>query len=106
MFSVMSESTAVYRVKYADGDWVVIDRQGMRVGERIMTQAMAVVHAKELAWAHGSAQIIVHDEHGQVASEFIYQREERPALSADDLEPSLAATKPAHKGLRATTKKR
>ena len=62
-----------------------------------MTQAEAVMHAKQLARRDGSAQIIVHDEAGTVLSEFFYQRAERTALAYDDSSPSLAASRPVTK---------
>jgi hypothetical protein len=88
----------VYRVRSADGGWDVFDRGEHRVSERMRTQADAVAHAKELARRDGSAQIIVYDAHGGVASEFFYQREERPALAYDDSARSTAASHAATAG--------
>jgi hypothetical protein len=86
------EHGPVYSVRSVDGGWEVFDRDGRRVSERMRVQTDAVAHAKELARRDGSAQIIVHDDHGKVMSEFIYQREERPALAYDDSTPMTAAS--------------
>jgi hypothetical protein len=88
----------VYRVRGADGGWVVFDRDEHIASERMRTQADAVAHAKELARRDGSAQIIVYDAHGGIASEFFYQREERPALAYDDSARSTAASHAATAG--------
>lgn len=82
----------VYSVRSIDGGWEVFDRDDRCVSERMRVQADAVAHAKELAVRDGSAQIIIHDEHGKVMSEFIYQREERPSLAYDDSTPMTAAS--------------
>lgn len=82
----------IYRVRSVDGDWEVFDRAGRHVSERMRTQADAVAHSKELARRDGSAQIIVYDQHGNLASEFFYQREERPSLAYDDTPPTTAAS--------------
>jgi hypothetical protein len=92
------EHGPVYRVRSVDGAWQVLDREDRRVSDRMRVQADAVAHAKELARRDGSAQIIVHDEHGKVMSEFIYQREERPALAYDDSTPMTAASHAARAG--------
>jgi hypothetical protein len=89
---------SVYRVRAVDGSWQVFDRAERGVSERTLSQADAVVHAKELARDEGSAQIIVHDRYGNVVSEFVYQREERPSLAYDDSAPSTAASHPAKAG--------
>ena len=88
----------VYRVRSSDGGWVVLDRDENIASERMRTQADAVAHAKELARRDGSAQIIVYDAHGGVASEFFYQREERPALAYDDSTRTTAASHAATAG--------
>ena len=88
----------VYSVRSVDGGWEVFDRDGHRVSDRMRVQADAVAHAKELARRDGSAQIIVHDAHGKVMSEFIYQREERPSLAYDDSTPMTAASHAATSG--------
>jgi hypothetical protein len=88
----------VYSVRSVDGGWQVLDRDGRRVSERMRVQADAVAHAKELARRDGSAQIIVHDDHGKIMSEFIYQREERPSLAYDDSSPMTAASHAARGG--------
>lgn len=86
----------VYRVRsIGAGGWEVFDRSGRAVSERMETQSDAVVHAKELARRDGSAQLIVHAKDGTIASEFFYQREERPALAGDDMTRSMAASRPA-----------
>lgn len=84
-----------YHVRSVEGAWEVFDGEGRRVSERQRTQGDAVVHAKELAYREGSAQIVVHREDGSIASEFFYQREERPSLELDDATPSVAASRPA-----------
>lgn len=86
----------VYRVQSVDGGFEVFDREGKRVSERLMTQADAVIHAKELARRAGSAQIIVYGERGKVLSEFFYQRDERSTLASDDSVRSMAASHPVH----------
>ena len=88
----------VYRIRSADGGWEVFDRDERRASERMRTQADAVAHAKELARRDGSAQIIVYDARGDVASEFFYQREERPALAYDDSARTTAASHAATAG--------
>jgi hypothetical protein len=88
----------VYRVRSADGGWAVFDREENIASERMRTQADAVAHAKELARRDGSAQIIVYDAHGGIASEFFYQREERPALAYDDSARTTAASHAATAG--------
>jgi hypothetical protein len=87
----------VYHVRWMGSGWEVQNRTGKSVSEPRMTQADAVVHAKELARREGAAQIIVHDRNGTVLSEFFYQRGERDALAYDDSSPSFAASRPAHK---------
>jgi hypothetical protein len=86
------EHGPVYSVRSIDGGWEVFDREGRRASDRMRVQADAVAHAKELARRDGSAQVIVHDEHGKVMSEFIYQREERPSLAYDNSTPMTAAS--------------
>jgi hypothetical protein len=86
------EHGPVYRVRSVDGGWEVFDREDRRVSERMSVQADAVAHAKELARHDGAAQVIVHDAHGKVMSEFVYQREERPSLACDDSTPMTAAS--------------
>jgi hypothetical protein len=88
----------VYHVHSIDGGWGVFDRRNRSVSEIMRTQADAVVHAKELARRDGSAQIVVHDAHGKVASEFFYQREERASLAYDDSAPTAAASHAAGAG--------
>lgn len=90
--SKMSPGSPVYRVRSVDGSWRVFDRDERSVSGLITTQADAVVHAKELARRDGSAHIVVCDTKGNVASEFFYQREERPALAYDDSSPMNAAS--------------
>lgn len=85
-----------YHVKSLDGDWAVFDRAGRRLTEPLRTQGDAVVHAKELARAAGSAQVIVHSQDGSVVSEFFHLREERSALDRDDTLPTIAASRPVH----------
>jgi hypothetical protein len=82
----------VYSIRSIDGGWEVFDREERCLSERMRNQSDAVAHAKELARRDGSAQIIVYDAHGKIASEFIYQREERPALAYDDSTPMTAAS--------------
>jgi CBS domain-containing protein len=91
----------VYHVKSVNGDWEVVGRDGRRVSETFGAQVDAVIHAKELARRDGSAQIIVHRRDGTIASEFIFQREERSALSHDETIPTLAASQPVHARRRA-----
>jgi hypothetical protein len=88
----------IYRVRCVDGGWEVFDRDERSVSEMMRTQADAVVHAKELARRDGSAQILVYDAHGKVASEFFYQRDERAALAYDDSAPMAAASHAAAAG--------
>lgn len=88
----------VYRVRSSDGGWEVVDRSDRRVSDRMSGQADAVVHAKELARRDGSAQIVVYGQDGHIASEFFYQREERPSLAYDDSTPSAAASHVATAG--------
>ncbi len=85
----------VYRIRPDGGGWEVLDREDRRVSESMRTQADAVAHAKELARRDGSAQILVHDDHGKIVSDFIYQQEERPSLAYDDSSRSTAASRPA-----------
>ncbi|HEX8795032.1 MAG TPA: DUF2188 domain-containing protein [Polyangiaceae bacterium] len=82
----------VYRVRSADGGWLVYDRENRPVSDRLRTQTDAVVRAKELARRDGIGQIIVHDLDGRVMSEFFYERAERPALEYDDSSPFTAAS--------------
>lgn len=84
----------VYHVYYTGGCWEVLDRMGQPVSSPVMTQVDAVIHAKELARRDGGGQIIAHREDGTVASEFIYQPEERRSLERDDSVRSFAASKP------------
>jgi hypothetical protein len=82
----------VYSVRSIETGWEVFDREERSVSDRMRSQSDAVAHAKELARRDGSAQIVVYDAHGKIASEFIYQREERPSLAYDDSTPMTAAT--------------
>lgn len=90
----------VYRVRSVDGDWVIQDRDGRALSDRIRTQTDAVLHAKELARRDGIGQIVVYDPDGHVISEFFYERTERPALEYDDASPMIAASRPASVGSR------
>jgi len=85
----------VYHVRSTNGGWAVFDTGGHRLTELQRTQGDGVVHAKERARRDGNAQIIVHHEDGSIASEFIYQTEERSSLAFDDSVRSLAASRPA-----------
>jgi hypothetical protein len=84
----------VYSVRSVDGGWEVFDREEQLRSDRMRNLSDAVAHAKELARRDGSAQIIVYDPHGKVASEFFYQREERHSLAYDDSTPTTAASRP------------
>ena len=88
----------VYRIRSVDGSWEVFDHAEHSVSERLRSQVDAVAHAKELARRDGSAQIIVYDEQGALASEFFYERQERPALAYDDNVPTMAASHPTTAG--------
>ena len=92
------EHGPVYSVRSVDGEWEVFDREDRRVSDRMRVQADAVAHAKELARRDGSAQVVVYDANGKLMSEFIYQREERPALAYDDSTPMTAASHVAKGG--------
>jgi hypothetical protein len=87
-----------YRVRSVGGGWEVFDDAGRSLSERMRTQADAVAHSKELARRDGSAQVLVYDEHGKLASEFFYQREERRSLAYDDSTPTAAAAHPTTAG--------
>jgi YD repeat-containing protein len=93
-----AEREQAYRVRNIGGGWEVFDNGGRSVSERMRSQADAVAHSKELARRDGSAQILVYDEQGKLASEFFYQREERTALAYDDDTPTMAATHPTSVG--------
>jgi len=84
----MAAQQPVYRVVYENALWLVRDEQGRRVSAPLTTEADAVIRAKELAVEvqnrTGSARIIVEDAKGKVVSDFVYQREERPALERDE----------------------
>jgi hypothetical protein len=82
----------VYSIRSVDGGWEVFDREEHSLADRMRSQSEAVAHAKELAHRDGSAQIVVYDVHGKIASEFFYQREERAALAYDDSTPMTAAS--------------
>jgi hypothetical protein len=82
----------VYSVRKVDTGWDVFDRHQHGVSKPMRSRSDAVAHAKELARHDGSAQIIVYDENGKVASEFFYQREERQSLAYDDSTPTVAAS--------------
>jgi hypothetical protein len=82
----------VYSVRSIGAGWEVFDREDRSVSERMRSQSDAVGHAKELARRDGSAQLVVYDVHGKIASEFFYQREERPSLAYDDSTPMTAAS--------------
>ena len=79
----MAPQQHVYRVIYDDAFWVVVDGD-RRVSVPLTTQGDAVIRAKELAVENGSAHILVEDDKGRVVSDFVYQREERPALKHDE----------------------
>lgn len=92
----MAIHQSLYRIIYEDGFFVVIDHAGQRVSDLLETTGDAVAHAKELAIRDGSAQIVVQDRSGRVVSEFMHQREERPALREDDeTDDSLFGSRPA-----------
>lgn len=86
----------VYHVRSVNGGWEVFDRDGNKLTEQMLTQADAVIHAKELARRASGAQIIVHGEGERIVSEFFYQEDERSALFNDDSVRSIAASQPAH----------
>ncbi len=82
----------VYRVRKVDLGWEVFNRQERSVSKPMRSKSDAVAHAKELARHEGSGQVIVYDANGHIASEFFYQREERPSLAYDDSTPTVAAS--------------
>ena len=73
----------VYRIRSEDGGWDVIDGKGARVAAGLRAQSDAIAHAKELAKKNGSAEIVVYDDQGAVASQFFYMSKERSSLATD-----------------------
>jgi hypothetical protein len=85
----------VYRVRPWATGWGVFEKGEPQATEPFMTQADAVIHAKELARrTEGGAQILVYSEAGVLVSEFFYMRDEREALDEDDSVRSVAASRP------------
>lgn len=73
----------VYRIRAEDGGWDVIDGKGARVAAGLRAQSDAIAHAKELAKQTGSAEIVVYDDQGSVASQFFYTSKERSSLATE-----------------------
>jgi hypothetical protein len=91
----------LYRVIYEDAFWLVVDGK-RRVSVPLLTQADAVIRAKELAVENGSARIVVEDDTKKIVSDFVYQRDERHALQHDEAPldsyyASHSVSRPSHR---------
>jgi acetoin utilization protein AcuB len=90
-----------YDVRPWGGGWGVFAKRARAAVEPFRTSADAVAHAKELArHSANGAQIRVVNESGSLVSEFFYQPDERASLDRDGAVPSVAASRPAHRGGR------